>query len=74
MESFSEFVAFNEDAGKRIDVFLTERCQGYSRKHLQQILQEGEVEINGKKAKKIAAAIPLKLIFLKYRKRNFHSL
>lgn len=52
MESFSEFAAFNEDAGKRIDVFLTERCQGYSRKHLQQILQEGEVEINGKKAKK----------------------
>lgn len=40
-----------EDIGKRLDVFLSEKVETWSRARLQKLIDEGDVSINGKQAK-----------------------
>ncbi len=52
MQNDIEIIAGKNCENKRIDVFLTEECEGYSRKYFQQILKDGQIRLNGKPVKK----------------------
>lgn len=45
-------MAANEDAGRRLDVFLAERMADWSRSQLQQLIRSGLVKIDGQPASK----------------------
>ncbi len=50
----SESLIFNssiQDAGKRLDVFLTEKIEGWSRSRLQQLIDDEDILVNAKKSK-----------------------
>ncbi|HEX5413217.1 MAG TPA: RluA family pseudouridine synthase [Terriglobia bacterium] len=51
-EDLREFVAADEDAGRRLDVFLAERMADWSRSQLQQLIRSGLVKIDGQPASK----------------------
>ena len=40
-----------EDAGKRLDAYLTEQIEGWSRSRLQRLIENGDVLVNEKEAK-----------------------
>lgn len=40
-----------EEAGKRLDSFLSEKIEGYSRTYMQKLIDEGHCKVNGKNAK-----------------------
>ena len=46
----SEFIVEREQAGLRLDVYLTEHIEG-SRSFIQGLIKEGHVQINGKSGK-----------------------
>lgn len=46
-----EFHIEPEEAGKRLDSFLSEKIEGYSRTYMQKLIQEGSCKVNGKNAK-----------------------
>lgn len=46
-----EFEAIEEHVGQRLDAFLAERFEGYSRSYLQKMLVSGDVLVNGKESK-----------------------
>ena len=45
------FQTETEDIGKRLDVFLSEKIENWSRARLQKLVDDGDVSINGKQAK-----------------------
>ena len=45
------FTASADDAGKRLDAFLAENIEDWSRARLQKLINEGDVLINQKDAK-----------------------
>lgn len=45
------FVVSIEDAGKRLDLFLSEKIEGWSRSRLQQLIDDEDILVNAKKAK-----------------------
>ena len=47
----SNFTIAETDAGKRLDAFLSERIEGWSRSRLQRLITDGDVLVNGKTAK-----------------------
>ena len=57
MENYTTITAKKEDAGTRIDKFLTENVEGFSRAKIKELLDSGEVTVNGKVAK---ASVKLK--------------
>ncbi|MEA4847754.1 MAG: RluA family pseudouridine synthase [Clostridiaceae bacterium] len=46
-----EYVAGPEAAGKRLDRFLAEKVEGYSRTYIQELIEDGHCRVNGKNAK-----------------------
>lgn len=50
MESY-KFNIEAEEAGKRLDSFLAEKIEGYSRTYMQKLIEEGSCKVNGKAAK-----------------------
>lgn len=46
-----EFDIEPEEAGKRLDSFLSEKIEGYSRTYMQKLIEEGQCSVNGKKGK-----------------------
>lgn len=46
-----EFETELEAAGKRLDSFLSEKIDGYSRTYMQKLIDEGHCKVNGKSAK-----------------------
>ena len=46
-----EFDTLMEEAGKRLDSFLSENIEGYSRTYMQKLIDEGHCKVNGKSAK-----------------------
>ncbi|MEZ5346384.1 MAG: RluA family pseudouridine synthase [Pyrinomonadaceae bacterium] len=46
-----DFTTSEEDAGKRLDVFLSEKIEDWSRSRLKKLVDEGDVLINGGAAK-----------------------
>lgn len=46
-----EFNIDQEDEGKRLDFFLSEKIEGYSRSYMQKLINEGHCKVNGKIAK-----------------------
>jgi len=40
-----------EDAGERLDCFLSGKVEGYSRTYMQKLIEEGHCKVNGKNAK-----------------------
>jgi 23S rRNA pseudouridine1911/1915/1917 synthase len=62
-----EFETELEEAGKRLDSFLSEKIDGYSRTYMQKLIDEGHCKVNGKNEKsnhklrqgdKVEAVIP----------------
>lgn len=47
----SKFNIDPEEAGKRLDSFLSEKIEGYSRTYMQKLIEEGHSTVNGKAAK-----------------------
>ena len=47
----SNFTIAQSDAGKRLDAFLSEQIEGWSRSRLQRLITDGDVLVNGKTAK-----------------------
>lgn len=47
-----EFIVPEQDAGRRLDVFLSEQMNDWSRSQLQQLIRSGLVEIGGEPARK----------------------
>jgi len=45
------FTIYEEDAQKRLDVWLTSRLDGFSRAHAAKLIEEGNVTVNGKMQK-----------------------
>ncbi len=45
------FYCSEEDAGKRLDVFLSEKIEDWSRSRLQKLIDDEDVMVNGKKSK-----------------------
>jgi 23S rRNA pseudouridine1911/1915/1917 synthase len=45
------FTVPEESAGQRLDAFLAERVDGWSRSRLQRLIEDGEVLVNGQEAK-----------------------
>lgn len=45
------FVSTAEDAGKRLDLYLSEKIEGWSRSRLQKLIDDEDITVNGKKAK-----------------------
>ena len=41
------FDSLESDVGKRLDVFVSERIEGYSRSYIKKIIDDGMVKING---------------------------
>jgi 23S rRNA pseudouridine1911/1915/1917 synthase len=50
-ESILNFMTAPEDAGKRLDAFLSEKIEKWSRSRLQKLVDEGDVLVNQKPAK-----------------------
>jgi 23S rRNA pseudouridine1911/1915/1917 synthase len=50
-EPVNSFLAESDDAGKRLDAFLAERIEGWSRSRLQRLIEDGDVLVNEKPAK-----------------------
>ncbi len=50
-ENILNFTAEAEDAGKRLDVYLSEKIEDWSRARLQRLIDDEDVLINGKKTK-----------------------
>jgi 23S rRNA pseudouridine1911/1915/1917 synthase len=50
-ESSITFTVPEEDAGTRLDAFLTSRIEGWSRARLQRLIEDGDVLVNGRAAK-----------------------
>ncbi len=48
MENASHFTAKQEDAGKRLDIYLTEQLSGISRSQIKKMIQSGHVFIDKK--------------------------
>jgi len=46
-----EFIIEPYEAGKRVDAFLSEKIEGYSRTYIQKLIDEGHCKVNGKNAK-----------------------
>jgi len=46
-----EFSITLEEAGKRLDSFLSEKIEGYSRTYMQKLIDEGHCKVNGKNTK-----------------------
>lgn len=46
-----EFSIELEEAGKRLDSFLSEKIEGYSRTYMQKLIDGGQCKVNGKNAK-----------------------
>ncbi len=46
-----EFDTLVEEAGKRLDSFLSDKIEGYSRTYMQKLIDEGHCKVNGKSAK-----------------------
>ncbi|HYE80607.1 MAG TPA: RluA family pseudouridine synthase [Clostridia bacterium] len=46
-----EFNIEPEEAGKRLDSFLSEKIEGYSRTYMQKLIDDGSCKVNGKSAK-----------------------
>ena len=42
-----KFVVKSEDAGNRLDVFLLENMQEFSRSHIKNLIEMGLVRVNG---------------------------
>jgi 23S rRNA pseudouridine1911/1915/1917 synthase len=62
-----EYIAETEAEGERLDSFLSEKVEGYSRTYIQKLIEEGHCKVNGKNAKpglrlrrgdKVEAVIP----------------
>jgi len=62
-----EYIAEPEAEGERLDCFLSEKVEGYSRTYMQKLIEEGHCKVNGKNAKpglrlrkgdKVEAVIP----------------
>ncbi len=51
MEGYFEYIAFIVDEGKRIDKFLVEHLEGYTRAFIQCSIKENKVLVNGKVVK-----------------------
>ena len=51
LEEISTIIASREDAGIRLDAFLAERIEGWSRSRLQKLIEGGDVLVNSKPAK-----------------------
>lgn len=47
----NKFNVEQEDAGKRLDSFLSEKIEGYSRTYMQKLIDEGHCKVNGKDTK-----------------------
>jgi 23S rRNA pseudouridine1911/1915/1917 synthase len=47
----SNFTIAETDAGKRLDAFLSEQIEGWSRSRLQRLITDGDVLVNGKTAR-----------------------
>jgi 23S rRNA pseudouridine1911/1915/1917 synthase len=47
----TSFAVADESAGARLDVFLTSVLGGYSRSHIQRLIKDGHVQVDGKPAK-----------------------
>ena len=45
------FIVSQDQAGKRLDLFLSENIEGWSRSRLQKLIDDEDVTVNGKKAK-----------------------
>ncbi|MEO8649558.1 MAG: RluA family pseudouridine synthase [Acidobacteriota bacterium] len=45
------FSVENEDAGKRLDAFIADHIDGWSRSRLQRLIEDGDILVNEKKAK-----------------------
>lgn len=43
-----EFIVDDEENGKRLDLFLSDLLDGYSRSYIQSLIKDGYIEINGK--------------------------
>lgn len=50
-ETLVNFTVDNADAGKRLDAFLSEQIEGWSRSRLQRLIDDGDVLVNQKQAK-----------------------
>src|SRR5437870_1178824 len=50
-ESLLTFTAEAEDAGKRLDAFLAEKIDGWSRSRLQKLVADGDALVNEKESK-----------------------
>lgn len=48
MEKKTEMILTKEQAGKRLDVLLSEECQDYTRSYIQKLCKEQRVQVNGK--------------------------
>ena len=46
-----QLAALADDAGKRLDAFLAEKIEGWSRSRLQRLIDDGDVLVNQKSAK-----------------------
>lgn len=46
-----EFIIEADDNGKRIDTFLSEKIEGYSRTYMQKLIEEQNCKVNGKSTK-----------------------
>lgn len=51
MNSNENLIAENDSKNKRLDAFLAERIEGWSRSRLQRLIDDGDVLVNGKTAK-----------------------
>jgi 23S rRNA pseudouridine1911/1915/1917 synthase len=50
-ETLLNFTAETEDAGKRLDAFLAEKIEGWSRSRLQKLVADGDALVNEKESK-----------------------
>ena len=48
-----------EEGGKRLDVFLSEQAEEFTRSRLKKLIEEGNVSVNGKEVKKAGTEIKL---------------
>lgn len=51
MESSSVFTVSDEEASKRLDLFLTEKVQGFTRSGIKNLIEKGLVTVNGRAVK-----------------------
>jgi len=49
--NFQTFSISDENAGERLDAFLANHIEGWSRARLQQLIEDGEVLVNGRAIK-----------------------